>query len=792
LSLGGRGLLVLLSGAADAQADALVALAAEADAPNGPAPVVRVALGPSDLLAAPIGARVIVVQPERLAGWLNENRPVVTQRRLTVLLWCEAERVAALRRDAPDFLDWVSHRVEVPPTTPAYVAAAITRVQAHGGVLGLSEAPEAPPAGWRAVGLGLPYVELRAACAAGPLWVLGVGSIADWLKVRVAHAEAGRPHGLVVVNPTVRGLEEAWVDGRPIPWAEAVQALRARGAEDPGLSAARVGLDPAALGLPRPAPPAVEADPRWAELIAAAARGPDGQAAEAADLWSLPALADTWEAEGRLGTDPAALRWRAARAMGGGDSAAAESGAQAAIDAAADAPGERAWSALLLVDLRLMTNRLGEAEALLDTVVAPGFAAAGDHRGEVEALDRRARLLLARSAPDAALRLWSDEVLPACERLGDARSRTVTLGEIARIRGDKGEVDAALALHEERLAVYERLGDARGRAVTLGDIARIRGNKGEVDAALALHEEELVVYERLGDARSRAVTLGDIARIRLSKGEVDAALALHEEALVVYEGLGDARERVITLGDIARIRLSKGEVDVALALHEEALVVYERLGDARSRAVTLGDIARIRLSKGEVDAALALHEERLAVFERLGDARGRAVTLHDLGGLARRAGSNERAREHWREAWRLAQQLGAADLLAATGADLGTLLVEQGDPQGGEVLRLARAAAQRLHWPRYVQYVDLLLARLDSPFNRARALARAGDHQGALKALGEPQTWPERHLRAQTLAMLGEVDAARAEAAQGLSAAQTAGDAPAVAAFSALLSSMEA
>ncbi|MBL8618135.1 MAG: tetratricopeptide repeat protein [Deltaproteobacteria bacterium] len=1032
LSLGGRGLLVLLSGAADAQADALVALVAEADAPGGPAPVVRVAFGPGELLAAPIGARVIVVQPERLAGWLNENRPVVTQRRLTMLLWCAAEQVAELRRLAPDFIDWVSHRVEVPPTTPAYVAAAIAAVQAHGGVLGLSDAPEAPPAGWRAVGLGLPYVELRAACAAGPLWVRGVSSIADWLKVRVAHSEAGRPHGLVVVNPTVRGVEEAWVDGRPIPWAEAAQALRARGEENPGLSAAQLGLDPAALGLPRATPPVVDTDPRWAALLAAAARGPDGHAAEAADLWSLPALADAWEAEGRLGTDPAALRWRAARAMGRGDYPAAEAGAQAAIDAAAEAPGERAWSALLLVDLQLMTGRLGEAEALLDTVVAPGFAAAGDPRGEVEVLDRRAQLALARGAPDEALRLWSDEVLPAYERLGDARSRAVTLyniarirvdkgevdaaltlqtealklferlgdarsraltlgdiarirvtrgevdaalalheearavferlgdprdralalnsiariwtdrgevdralalhaealatyerlgdareravtlgylarirrekgevdaalalhedalatyerlgdvreravtlgdiahirlskgeveaalalhheqlaaferlgdargqavalasiarirlskgeveaalalleelravferlgdarsravtlGDIARIRAGKGEVDAALALHEERLAVLERLGDARSRAVTLGDIARIRADRGEIDTALALHEERLAVFERLGDVRERAVTLGDIARTRVSKGQLTAALALHEQQLAVVERLGDARERAVTLGDIARIRVNKGEVDAALALHEEQLAVYERLGDARSRAVTLGEIARIRGAQGELEAAIALLEEALAVFERLGDARGRVATLHDLGGLALRGRRAPLALTYWSEAWRRAQELGAADVLAAVGADLGALLAEQGHPQAGGVLRIARAAAQRLGWRPHIEHIDKLRARLENPLARAKTLAQAGDHQGALNALGEPQTLPERHLRAHLLTMRGEVDGARAEAAQGLEAAQTAGDAAAVAAFTALLSNLEA
>ncbi|HCB14196.1 MAG TPA: tetratricopeptide repeat protein, partial [Gammaproteobacteria bacterium] len=41
----------------------------------------------------------------------------------------------------------------------------------------------------------------------------------------------------------------------------------------------------------------------------------------------------------------------------------------------------------------------------------------------------------------------------------------------------------ALKLHQEELTVYQALGDQRERAVTLGDIARIKVDKGEVDEA---------------------------------------------------------------------------------------------------------------------------------------------------------------------------------------------------------------------------------------------------------------------------------------------------------------------
>jgi hypothetical protein len=103
--------------------------------------------------------------------------------------------------------------------------------------------------------------------------------------------------------------------------------------------------------------------------------------------------------------------------------------------------------------------------------------------------------------------------------------------------------------------------------VTLGDIARIKVSRGDVDGALALHEERLGVYERLGDTRSRAVTLGDIARIKVSRGDVDGALALHEERLGVHEAMGDQDGIASANFDIGQILV--GRIAEASAPREE-------------------------------------------------------------------------------------------------------------------------------------------------------------------------------------------------------------------------------
>ncbi|MBK8090927.1 MAG: CHAT domain-containing protein [Verrucomicrobiaceae bacterium] len=300
----------------------------------------------------------------------------------------------------------------------------------------------------------------------------------------------------------------------------------------------------------------------------------------------------------------------------------------------------------------------------------------------------------------------------ALQSLSDGHStggidHAATLITHARALVQQGRPDEALKHFQAADAL---LPQGREKAVVLGDIARIRAAKGEVDAALALQQEMLGIFEGLGDKRSRAVTLGDIARIRAKKGEVDAALALHQEELEVYEGLGDKRSRAVTLGDIARIRAAKGEVDAALALHLEMLGIFEGLGDKRERAVTLGDIARIRADKGEVDAALALHQERLGIFEELGDRDGEANALWSIAKIEVEKQEWQAAYEHLAASYAINLQLGRLDGISFVGLDLGRLLCAAGEQQKGlAILERSLAGFQKLGWAREIAYTEAIL-----------------------------------------------------------------------------------
>jgi hypothetical protein len=128
--------------------------------------------------------------------------------------------------------------------------------------------------------------------------------------------------------------------------------------------------------------------------------------------------------------------------------------------------------------------------------------------------------LQAQGALDEALRIRREELLPAFEKLGDGRSRAVTLGQMADILTRKGDLDGALRIRrEEQLPLLDQLGAAHERAVAMGKIADILTDMAELNEAVRIRrEEQLPVFEKLGDERSLLTARVNMALAMLLRG----------------------------------------------------------------------------------------------------------------------------------------------------------------------------------------------------------------------------------------------------------------------------------
>ncbi len=244
----------------------------------------------------------------------------------------------------------------------------------------------------------------------------------------------------------------------------------------------------------------------------------------------------------------------------------------------------------------------------------------------------RLNLLLERADLLESLGLWAEaeqglrqEALPLAERLGDVRSKAVTMGQIADILQAHGQLDEALRIRqEEELPVYERLGDVREKAVSMAKIASMLRLRGQLDEALSLLKEEVLpAFGQLGVLREKTLTMGKIADILQARGQLDEALALHEDCLPIAQRLGDIEVIAFLKYSRARIGLERGDHQRGgLPEIYADLAAAHAIGVKLSRPDYIGAIglllAQVMSMTGEVEEALRILDQAEAAFNQLG------------------------------------------------------------------------------------------------------------------------------------------------------------------------------
>ncbi|MCP5228043.1 tetratricopeptide repeat protein [Accumulibacter sp.] len=167
------------------------------------------------------------------------------------------------------------------------------------------------------------------------------------------------------------------------------------------------------------------------------------------------------------------------------------------------------------------------------------------------------------------------------------------MGKIADILEARGQLDEALRIRqEEQLPVYERLGDVRSKAVTMGKIADILEARGQLDEALALHEQRLPIAQRLGDIESLAHIRYSTALLRLQRGEhgTGGLQTIHDE-------LAEAFAISIVLGRpdfVAAIGQLLAQVLAMAGQREQALATLAQAEDALAKLNNAAGLAQVR------------------------------------------------------------------------------------------------------------------------------------------------------------------------------------------------------
>lgn len=254
-------MIIGLEGAHPACVGPLIELLLEDRAP------VRVCFTARELLDAPEDARVVLLHAARDAEFLNMVRPVVSERRLRVLVWLQPGDRRELSRRARDFLDWMQESVDIPEFVPRYAEEALRRVFDEGASISW-EGPF-PSSLVTPITVLLPHDDDALAIEAmrrGPVVIHRPRDAEE-----VAHFEAMRSiadggHGILWEEPAVLPAGATRVIAEPLDWEVAAGWLEEAGVEDPRIEAAKLQLDPLAIssraGREPPSLPSATDQPR--------------------------------------------------------------------------------------------------------------------------------------------------------------------------------------------------------------------------------------------------------------------------------------------------------------------------------------------------------------------------------------------------------------------------------------------------------------------------------------------------------------------------------------------------
>ncbi|MGK3993027.1 tetratricopeptide repeat protein [Sorangium sp. So ce1024] len=703
LRLAGRGVIVLLDRARPERLGELVRhLIRER-------PDAEVLTEAPALAAVPEGSTVILCVRAADAAWLNQERPVVQQRALRLVLFSDEQTTLHLARCAVDFYDWISHRIDCPEGPPAFAVRALRR----------AACARAPAIGWygdkdeieESFARALPGRRLSRVSAAQPYAALVEALRPEprtWVAVedletsgrlrrsRWAAAEAGRRGRLLLVEPANRRSALPRVEARALGLEDGAERLRAAGIQDCVRLAALLELAPDAIddaarlaraGVSEAELSSIalrEDDPGGAFARRALEAGPEGVPATRADgdehiregnrHRQLPDWPERIELAHQQGEPEVAAHWAAGWMAATGGS-------------------PRATAAL--ARMCVFSDELSEARALLERARARTEAGTDDGT-RFELLRAEGLILSSERHSDAATRVLLDAL-----KLGRQLGRP--LGELDEL------YDAAVRAFVEagRLKDAQRLLDEwtgllrRAYVDVPLDILLVRSTaalllaRGDTLAASQLLES---VLERLPDHEHPSVGVLEqsLAQAWIEQRRFREAERLLRRAIERLQRLG--RSTFFLRHEHGRTLLELGRFQEA---EQELRAVLSEVPETKLAAPMRHELARSIEAQGRFAEAEALLDETLAELRRDGAVHGAqfATSLLEKARIRRLRGDLATAEELLRQVLRVEERAfgRAHPALLSTLLELGGTLIELGKPQEAEPLlrRATHLAEQR-------------------------------------------------------------------------------------------------
>ncbi|HRH64769.1 MAG TPA: adenylate/guanylate cyclase domain-containing protein [Bacteroidia bacterium] len=299
------------------------------------------------------------------------------------------------------------------------------------------------------------------------------------------------------------------------------------------------------------------------------------------------------------------------------------------------------------------------------------------------------------------------------ERINYTTGLSNSLGWLAYLNEQQGEIKKALDYYRQALIIFEKAGDKKSAGTCLNNIAAIYKDQGQIEPALAYHERSLAIKKEIGDEDGIATSYNNIGLIYSSQGRIPEALDYYMKALAIEEKVKNMEGVSTALQNIGHVYKSQQQYDEALTFFRRSLSIQQVSGDKYGIAYSLNALGIVKEEQNEPDSALYFYEQAMHIRTDLGDQQGVAHSLKNIGIVKESQGQSELARDYFKRSLHGFENLGDKWGIAMATSQLGVSLLAAGDSKSAQpILERSLSIAKELGYPADIRNAAGSLSKL--------------------------------------------------------------------------------
>jgi tetratricopeptide (TPR) repeat protein len=172
------------------------------------------------------------------------------------------------------------------------------------------------------------------------------------------------------------------------------------------------------------------------------------------------------------------------------------------------------------------------------------------------------------------------------------------LNEIGILLWRAQEFDAAASTFKQAVAIREALNEQAGRCEALGNLALVLTDKGDLEQALVLFNEKLSIAQKLQARSLIASAYYNIGRIQHQQKAIDKAIDSFNSAQHVYQEIGLIDKAVDILSIMGEICGREGQFGSSLKWFDQSIQLATTVEQRTTTSERLLNILRLLLENG--------------------------------------------------------------------------------------------------------------------------------------------------------------------------------------------------